>query len=354
MVCYGVSALFTTLLSVYAAVIDIANESPHALLPIRVRRHACQMLRSARLTKRQYNFRRRLLNSIVLMFADQQLFTGIALLASGYIEISRGTEWSRDFMRLPIRIRMQEAHFHMVVYLSCLSCTAALAAMITLQVFFQSSGKVHTIRIFFLCIFTLLLLCSVYFSKVFEFAFHLGHTSTFHDINNISKERNATESVEAFAQPTSWRYSSVGQMFWDLSLPLIITYPFWNYLRSLCSTKDFEGPLFSMSGMYFFILRSEKPKTRLLGFLHTVVFGNRTTAFFLEILYFIVSAVFVIAQKVRKDPKGYHCNLAVKSEWGFGQTLALFVLGQLLFSACHVYVGKSRNIVFILYIYVKS
>lgn len=354
MVCYGVIALLTTLFSLYAAALDIANESPHALLPIRVRRHVCRMLRSAKLKKRQYKFRRRLLNNIILMFADQQLFTGIALLASGYIEISRGTEWSKDFMRLPFDIRMKEAHFHMVTYLSCLSCSAALAAMITLQVLFKSNRMVHIIRKSVLLVFFLLLAASISFSNAFEFAFRLGKTSVFHDVNGMSEEMNATETVEMFNQPAPSDSNTVVQIFFAFSFAFTFMYPFWTYFRSHFSPRIFKGPLFSFQGMVYFILYSGKPKNFVLGFIHMVVFGNRTMSFLLAIFYFIVSSVFVVGQKVRKDPKEFHCSLAVKSEWGFGQTLALFVLGQLLFSACHVYVGKRRTIGSVLSVHLKG
>lgn len=70
---------------------------------------------------------------------------------------------------------------------------------------------------------------------------------------------------------------------------------------------------------------------------------NSTSAFGLQMCYFIVSAIFLMAQKLRKDPTGYHCDLSANSEWGYGQTLALFVLGQLLFSTCYVYFGENNS-----------
>lgn len=214
MVSYGITAILTILLSLHAASMDIGNDSPNALLPKYVRRYVRRMIRPAKLPKEEYNFRRKLLDCLLLQFADQQIFTGIALIVSGYLNIGRGTEWSEYFMRLLYGIRAQEAHFHLIVHLSCLSRSAAFGAMITSQASFKGNEKAYVTRMFLLLVFSIILVFAIPISRAFPFLFSSIGFSGAHNVNGNEKEKttqgkviliedslSASEGKKHFVQP---------------------------------------------------------------------------------------------------------------------------------------------------------
>lgn len=329
MVSYGITAILTMLLSLHAASMDIGNDSPNALLPKPVRRYFRQMICPAKLPKEEYNFRRRLLDCLLLQFADQQIFTGIALIVSGYLNIGRGTEWSEYFMHLPYGIRAQEAHFHLIVYLSCLSRSAAFGAMITAQASFRGNEKAYVIRMFLLLVFSIILVFAIPISRAFPFLFASIGFSGAHNVNGNEKEKTTEGKIILIEDSLS---ASEGKNILFSILFLFEIFSFWVCLRCLLSSTKLDNRIWNKSIWMFYI------NTRWLDFI-----CNSTSAFGLQMCYFIVSATFVMAQKLRKDPTGYHCDLSANSEWGYGQTLALFVLGQLLFSTCYVYFGKNNS-----------
>ncbi|PVH67633.1 hypothetical protein DL98DRAFT_600288 [Cadophora sp. DSE1049] len=72
---------------------------------------------------------REVAESALFSLADQQLVTGIALLASAYVNIREYTLYKED------KLDFQDAHFTLVIYQSCLSLSSYFACLISLREF---------------------------------------------------------------------------------------------------------------------------------------------------------------------------------------------------------------------------
>jgi hypothetical protein len=82
---FVVASLLTTIASIAAAVLDAAVADPMALLPLWLQNWLNRGLSTQQIDNRK--LWRRVLDRLILAFADQQLITGFALLVSGYVNV---------------------------------------------------------------------------------------------------------------------------------------------------------------------------------------------------------------------------------------------------------------------------
>ena len=75
---------------------------------------------------------RKILDRLVLAFADQQLVTGISLLVSGYVKGSSDMQGLWHYI--------DGAHFSLIVYMSYLSSSSHLASVLTLRRYFPTTS----------------------------------------------------------------------------------------------------------------------------------------------------------------------------------------------------------------------
>lgn len=121
---------------------------------------------------------RRVLDRLILGFADQQLITGFALLVSGYATVYNGPAGSGGFPN-------NGAHWNLLVYMSCLSSSTHLACVLTLRKYFGIHRITAIIRVVLIVLFSLLLIPSILVS----FDPSLGHVP--HNTSLEAVARNA-------------------------------------------------------------------------------------------------------------------------------------------------------------------
>lgn len=97
-------------------------------------------------------FRRNVLDRLILSLADQQLVTGFSLMLTGWIVYHDA---------------LDGAHFALIVYLSCLSSTSHLAAIVTLRKFFEQNQALALFRITIISLFAVLLSVSITLTSAF-------------------------------------------------------------------------------------------------------------------------------------------------------------------------------------------
>lgn len=287
--------------------------------------------------EREYDEHRKLLDSLILLFGDQQLFTGFALLVSGYIEVFNGSSWSDKYKQVPSIYRLQEAHFHLIIYLSYLSSCATLASLISMGGYPTERQITHNIRLFLCIFFSVFLYITIIIAHPFPAVSQWLAPRNFHDINGTSREKSADEVIEDLRARKRGDLSP-GTAFGTLIFGFCLEYPFIiSFIQSLrymeATWKFFRG-----------CLGPRKPRGQECWILRIVVGftnGNRTTAFCLQLIFSSMSAAHVLGQKLSKDPTGKHCALKFGSIWGLGQTLAICAFFHLLYSAFNVYVGKD-------------
>ena len=145
-----IASLLTTIASVAAALLDAAVEEPMAVFPSWLQNWLSRGLSTTQLNNRK--LWRRVLDRLILGFADQQLITGFALLVSGYVTVFPGPEGGWPF---------DGAHWNLVVYMSCLSSSTHLACVLTLRKYFGIHKLTAIIRVVLIILFSLLLIPSI-------------------------------------------------------------------------------------------------------------------------------------------------------------------------------------------------
>jgi hypothetical protein len=152
MLSFGIASLLTTIASIAAALLDAAVADPMALLPLWLQDWLSRGLSTQQIDNRK--LWRRVLDRLILSFADQQLVTGFALLASGYHTSFPGVDGN-------------DAHWNLVVYMSCLSSSTHLACVLTLRKYFVKHKVTAIMRVVLIILFSLLLIPSIIVSPVF-------------------------------------------------------------------------------------------------------------------------------------------------------------------------------------------
>jgi hypothetical protein len=151
---FVVASLLTTIASIAAAFLDAAVADPMALLPLWLQNWLSRGLSTQQIDNRK--LWRRVLDRLILAFADQQLVTGFALLVSGYFNVFPGVEggWLSN-----------GAHWNLVVYMSCLSSSTHLACVLTLRKYFGIHKVTGRMRVVLIILFSLLLIPSIIVSQ---------------------------------------------------------------------------------------------------------------------------------------------------------------------------------------------
>lgn len=145
-----IASLLTTIASIAAALLDAAVGDEMAFFPSWLQKWLSRGLSTQAVDNRK--LWRRVLDRLILGFADQQLITGFALLASGYVTVFPGPEggWPND-----------GAHWNLVVYMSCLSSSTHLACVLTLRKYFGRHKLTAIIRVVLIILFSLMLIPSI-------------------------------------------------------------------------------------------------------------------------------------------------------------------------------------------------
>lgn len=117
------AAITTTSASIVAAILDARLDDPESFFPLQLLFWMRDTVVS--LPSRGRGDRWRMtLDHLILSLADLQLITGFALLMAGYATVFSGIKKPQDY---------QNAHWTLIVYMSCLSSSTHLAAVLTLR-----------------------------------------------------------------------------------------------------------------------------------------------------------------------------------------------------------------------------
>lgn len=279
------------------------------------------------------------LDRLILSLADLQLITGFALVIAGYATVFKGIT-PKDY---------HNAHWTLIVYMSCLSSSTHLAAVLTLRKYFDDHKKIAVLRISLILIFSALLVVAIMTSRSFSvFLLPFSLILAKHGIEWRSK------------------YLVPWVLFWILPF----TYVFYIAIIQMFPRKrdGFKAWLSKKAwpivrkwlGLWLIstLIQKSLGKKRY----HTVqavfvasfwylLFSSPRSIFVLQILFSLIAATFCLVQKfamptqVDKDA-GFRCSLNNKQEnrMEFGQVLSFLLLLQPVLAAWETYMGKLPQI----------
>ena len=279
------AAFATTTASIAAAWLDCKLGNAQAIQPLRHRTGIFSVATGA--TVYRCTLWRVVLQRLVLALADQQLITGIALLLCGFI-----TE----------RHALNGSQMLLIVYLSILSSSSHLACVITLREYIKNHTEVAYIRI-----------CAIiFFANLLFVAIIL-----------ISSE------VWVRLVCSLYIYSPVALLlsFDPLKTDIRLIIQKW------LSEKNWDKFQKQMGKIMNF--------PRIVGLFSAFPF----LVFLTQIVYFVGTVCFTLVQRV-SHRNGEQCSSRDNevNQWGFGQTLPMFLLLLPLLSAAEAYYGNSLRI----------
>jgi hypothetical protein len=285
-------AFLTTVASVCAACLDEALLAKTAFFPKRLNALLSKNQDPAHL--RRCTFWRKVLERLIIALADQQLVTGFAILITGWIVY---------------RDHLDGAHFTLVIYLSSVSSTSHLAAVITLRQYFHDNFLLAQLRLF----------CVVLFATMLAFAMLKSSTA-----------------VEWLLCAGAYYINHINRL--AASLERL-------YDRMVLTGRCVSRPLSFVP--YRFSAKSDarlrKYAVYARAMIRYLIFLTPGSVFLLQILFACISVALVLAQKFSPgDPDSHVCSLNSTDEnkMGYGQILAFLLLGLPLIAAIEAFNGK--------------
>jgi len=273
-------------------VLDAKIKDPKAILPSRLNAWLSKGLKED--AARRFNFHRKVLEKLIQAFTDQQLVTGISLLLSGYIKYGFYGYGPRN------------AHFTLGLFLSCLSSSSHLAGVVTLRRYLNEHPTTARLRVSLIICFALLLAVSMF----------------------------VTNPLMPFYIPVLWE-GPVG-----LPPMLCIIYVFW--MAVMQCIEDWKKKLKSQIRRVWPLSWRRKLNRKVRAFIWFCLIGHPLEVFVIQISFALISLYFVLAQKFAPAWSDEFCSLnnSDENQWGFGQTLAMFLLLQPLVTALETYFGN--------------
>lgn len=285
----------------------------------------------------------------MIVLSDQQLLTGITITVSGYVRARNTGVFDENW---PYIVHLQENHFHLIVYLSCLSSSSHLASVVTLKSYFRTRYAPARIRLALVVIFALLLATSF----LMWWPFGLSALADVIAYGGVVYEGD---------KPTLGNGYRV--LFWSLNgiAALLMLYPFWiaiinifedlrdriqNQISSIWHTQSRWLPTYWIRSAAY-LLRGrrhrsqQKGPTRFKRLIWFLLLGSTRTAFFQQLFFFFVSLGYVLVQKTANSPyPDVFCDLTTSGpeRSGFGQILPVLLLAQPILSAVTSYYGKCK------------
>ncbi|KAK8167515.1 hypothetical protein BC567DRAFT_14888 [Phyllosticta citribraziliensis] len=303
----------------------------------------------------------------MLALADQQLLTGSAIIIAGYFRATKSTLVNTD---LKFEYRIREPHFHLILYLSCLSSSSHLASIITLQQYFAAHRLARTIRVWLIYTFAVLLAISITYAQPFSML-HVGALES--PINwGRPEDRCMMKNASSTCNDNSTFFAILRYLIVFIIFYFAIISPFWiaahqispsltcraepgtpqarfraffkrhfaiqwkparmlspkAWLRRLSeSLERCEG-----SGPWSRFVRATPRKVKSTR--RKLTFGTPTLLFYSQLLLMSISLTYTLAQKVAEPSEDWLCGLndLDANTWNFGQFLPLILLGQLVFA----------------------
>jgi hypothetical protein len=315
-------ALLTTVVSVFAACLDEALVADKRFFPSwlngRLRAHLSKHKDDNHDRRCRLMFWRKVLERLMIALADQQLVTGFAILITGLI-VYRG--------------HYKGAHFTLVVYLSCLSSSSHLAAIITLRQYFLDNHALAKLRIACIWAFAILLALAIPMSKAFG-PFSLAWFL-------VSKPDRKPIAARFILS-----YLSVWQLLWF----------FWTGIWHISPLKKQESYKAKFNRAFSIVAwnpiyhsspegqaRRKKYTLYPRRVLRYLIFLTPFSVFVLQVAFAAFSVVMALAQKFvpsGSDPNSCSLRSKEENEMGYGQILAILLLVLPIIAAFEAYKGQ--------------
>ena len=269
-----------------------------------------------------------ILDRLILSLADQQLVTGLALLAVGYIKQAGS---------------LRGAHFSLIVYMCTLSPSSHLACIVTLRKYLAKHSLASHVRIVLVACFAIALMLSMVVSRSFgPWVIIRYMLSPLEDL----WEGRIVGFLTPF--PLIWIYSTAILQGWLQAE------------RNSRRTKRVQKPRFEVRSetqkqfLRFQHLRSARvhlpfpldqiPRNILVACARYLLFSSPCTIFVLQVMLATAATGITLAQKFSKQKVNdtFLCTLNSVDEnsWGFGQIVPMLLLWLPFLSALEVYTGK--------------
>jgi hypothetical protein len=316
-------AVLTTVASVCAACLDEALSAKTAFFPKRLNALLSKNQDPAHL--RRCAFWRKVLERLIIALADQQLITGFAILITGWIVY---------------RDHLDGAHFTLVIYLSCLSSTSHLAAIITLRQYFHDNFLLAQLRVFCVISFATMLGFAIKFSAAagpFSIIWYL--------ISKVDRDIKISVNWQGTLSTVSVEWLLYAGVY-HINRPAALN----AVLKRLYNMMVLVGRCVSRPLSFVPYRFSAKSDARLRKYavyarttIRYLIFLTPGSVFLLQILFASVSVALVLAQKFSPgDPDSHACSLNSTDEnkMGYGQILAFLLLGLPLIAAIEAINGK--------------
>ena len=272
---------------------------------------------------------------MILGLADQQLATGVCLLISGYIKAES----------INVEDYYGGAHFSLIVYLSCLSSSSHLAALITLRKYFETYKFSAILRVCLVTLYAALLSSSIMIGGTFRpfvvtFFFALG------PIDFVLKIIPFSNFLFTYVLPIFL----ILYVFWlaiiqlDPKLRRLIKQlirRYWLFCYLFFKLGNVQACYRTYLNTTIYTWLSWTKRCLKTVFWHCL-FASPLFVFLLQIAFAVISLTFTFAQEFMRNPDLHGCDLAGSEEdyWGFGQTLSMFFLLLPVWSAIETYIGK--------------
>ncbi|KAF2121086.1 hypothetical protein BDV96DRAFT_203509 [Lophiotrema nucula] len=313
---FVLASIITTTASILAMILDQAFDSKGQLSF----RAPVKSIRERFLDtewKKDYAWRP-FLDPLIIGLGDQQLFTGYAVLLSGWIKVAQ-----RSFTA-------SGAHFVLILYICALSSSSHLAALITLRKYFGKYKLIAKIRMTLVVAFAVFLFTSM----IATIAMPQRNYSRKPDI--VDRQQNRARLC--LLVPMFFMF--IG---FSIALVCILTHPHRPGTESHFSSKS----------MGLLMRHVTNPKQLMHNPANTgrsivyYLFLNPLIAFCIQILLAVLSLILVLSQKFSLPADSKHwCSLnsAEANLWGFGQTLSVVLLLLPAMAACQTYLEGRENI----------
>jgi hypothetical protein len=321
-------AILTTVASIIAAYLDEVLRAETAFLPKRLNAITSKNQDHTRI--RRCRFWRTVLERLIIALADQQLVTGFAILITGWIV------YHED---------IYGAHFALAIYLSSLSSSSHLAAIVTLREYFNDNPALALLRIGFISAFALGLAISITLSDAFQvFYFVFWYLFEMIGPGNETSYYDAEPVVYVFIiWPILWAFwTGIWQIVPEARDRFIswVTRKLWlptcSIGRHVCFPLNFV--------QYRIPTRvSDRLRKYARATLHYMVFLSPGTVFVLQIVFAAISVAMALAQKFSPgDPGTNDCSLNSQEEnmMGHGQILVFLMLVLPIIAIVEAYKGK--------------
>ena len=314
----------TTIASVAAAYLDEVLRAETRFLPKRL--NAIISKNQDRVRIRRCRFWRIVIERLIIALADQQLITGFAILITGWIT------YHKDIFG---------AHFTLVIYLSSLSSSSHLAAIITLRKYFGANPALALLRIALITAFALVLAASIAVSHAFRPFYSLLLILVYGSVNDPTLSKSIAIILSTW--PILWAFwTGIWQIVPEIRdrFKVWVKRVWWPPVRAIGSRvcRPLRFVRYRLSAK-----ASDRLTKCARNTLHYIVFLSPGTVFVLQIFFAAISVAMALLQKFAPgDPDYDQCSMdsVDENKMGYGQILAFLMLTLPAIAAVEAYKGE--------------